>query len=196
MHIRTSRFVGWMAGIAVFALAVPVVLACVLPRTLSEQMTMAGDEVVVGTVQTIQETTAPNPVDPQGERAVWTVVSFHADESYVTGKKDFDVRVCFRGGVLPGSQTTSITPSPEDMRTGRKLLLFLAKRPFAEANFGTGSWQLDSYAECYRLFDVTDQGVQRRVVLGRGAGAAFPTNLTADDAHARIGEVLAQRGKK
>jgi hypothetical protein len=196
MHIRTSRFVGWMAGIAVFALAVPVVLACVLPRTLSEQMTMAGDEVVVGTVQSIQETTTPDPVDPQGPRAVWTVVSFHADESYVTGKKDFDVRLCFRGGVLPGSQTTSITPSPEDMRTGRRLLLFLAKRPFAEANFGPTTLQLDSYAECYRLFDVTDQGVERRVVLGRGAGAAFPTNLTADDARARIGEVLAQRGKK
>jgi hypothetical protein len=196
MHLRTSRIVGWMAGIAVFALVVPVVLACVLPRTLSEQMTMAGDEVVVGTVQSIQEMTTADPADSQGGRVVWTLVDFRADESFVTGKKDFDLRVCFRGGVLPGSPTTSITPSPEDIRTGRKLLLFLAKRPFAQTSFGAGTLQIDSYAECYRLFDVNDQGVQRRVVLGRGPGSAFPNNLTADDAHARIGEVLAQRGKK
>lgn len=185
-----------MAGIAMFTLVVPVVLACVLPRTLSEQMTMAGDEVVVGTVQNIQETTAPDPTDPNGGRVVWTLVDFRADESLVSGRRTFDLRVCFRGGVLPGSPTTSITPSPEDMRTGRKLLLFLAKRPFAEANFGAGTLQVDSYAECYRLFDVNDQGLQRRVVLGRGAGAAFPTNLTAEDARAQIGQVLAQRGKK
>jgi hypothetical protein len=196
MQFRSSRIVGWLAGIGAFALVVPVVLACVLPRNLSEQMTMAGDEVVVGTVANIQETTAPDPLDPNGGRAVWTLVDFRADESFVSTRKSFDVRVCFRGGILPGSPTTSITPSPEDIRTGRKLLLFLAKRPFAETNFGAGTLQIDSYAEVYRLFDVNDQGVQRRVVLGRGAGAAFPSNLTADDAHARIGEVLAQRGKK
>ena len=196
MQVRASRFVAWTAGIAAFALAVPVVLACVIPRNLAEQMTMAGDEVVVGTVQGVRETALPDPTDPNGGRAVWTEVDFRADESFVSGRKNFDVHVCFRGGVLPGSQTTSITPSPEDIRTGRKLLLFLGKRPYVETNFGAGALQLDSYAECYRLFDVTDQGVERRVILGRGTGAAFPTNLTADDARSRIGEVLAQRRKK
>jgi hypothetical protein len=195
MQFRSSRIVGWLAGIGAFALAVPVVLACVLPRNLSEQMTMAGDEVVVGTVQNVQETTVADPLDPNA-RSVWTLVDFRADESFVSARKSFDVRVCFRGGVLPGSQTTSITPSPEDVRTGRKLLLFLAKRPYAETNFGAGTLQVDSYAEVYRLFDVNDQGVQRRVVLGRGPGAAFPTNLTADDARAAIGEIVAKRGKK
>src|SRR3982750_4187565 len=59
MQFRKSRIVGWLGGIGAFALVVPVVLACVLPRNLSEQMTMAGDEVVVGTVQSIRETTVP-----------------------------------------------------------------------------------------------------------------------------------------
>jgi hypothetical protein len=196
MQFRRSRIVGWLAGIGAFALVVPVVLACVLPRNLSEQMTMAGDEVVVGTVQSIHETTVPNPIDPNGGRSVWTIVDFRADESFVSARKGFDVRACFRGGVLPGSETTSITPSPEDIREGRKLLLFLAKRPFAESSFGAGTLQIDSYAEVYRLFDVNDQGAQRRVVLGRGAGSAFPTNLTADDARAAVGEIVAKRGKK
>jgi len=196
MQLRASRFVAWTAGIAAFALAVPVVLACVIPRNLAEQLTMAGDEVVVGTVQSVRETTLPDAIDPSRGRAVWTEVDFRADESFVTGRKSFDLHVYFRGGVLPGSETTSITPSPEDIRTGRKLLLFLGKRPYVTTNFGADALQLDSYAECYRLIDVTDQGVERRVILGRGAGAAFPLNLTADDARARIGEVLAQRKKK
>jgi hypothetical protein len=196
MHLRTSRIVAWSAGIGAFALAVPIVLACVIPRNLSEQMTMAGDEVVVGTIQQIRETTLPDAVHPNEGRVVWTEVDFRADESFVTGHKDFDVHLAFRGGVLPGSQTTSITPSAEDIRTGRKLLLFLGKRPYVETNFGNGTLQLDSYAECYRLFDVADQGIQRRVVLGRGPGSAFPNNLTADDARASIGAVLAERRKK
>jgi hypothetical protein len=195
MKLRVSKILAWTTGIGAFALVVPVVLACVIPRNLSEQLTMAGDEVVVGTVQDVRETTLPDPIDPSA-RATWTEVDFRADESFVTGRKSFDLRVFFRGGVMPGSQTTSITPSPEDIRAGRKLLLFLGKRPYVETNFGAGTLQLDSYAECYRVFDVTDQGIERRVVLGRGAGAAFPNNLAVDDARSQVGVVLAQRRKK
>jgi len=185
MSVRTPRVVTWLAAAALLALAVPVVIACVIPRTLSEQMKMAGDEVVVGTVQSFKEVTT---ADADGHQVLWTVVDFRADESLVSGKKAFDVRFFFVGGVAPGSPSTSITPSPDDIRAGRKLLLFLAKRPFGEAAFGPGALKLDSYAECYRLFEVTDQGQTRRVVLGKGNGFAFTDNVTVDVARARVAE--------
>ena len=193
MVVRMPKLITWLAAAALLALAVPIVFACVIPRTLSEQMNMAGDEVVVGTVQSFKEVTT---ADADGRQVLWTVVDFRADESLRSGKKAFDVRFFFIGGVTPGSQSTSITPSPDDIRAGRKLLLFLAKRPFGESTFGPGALKLDSYAECYRLFEVTDQGPTRRVVLGKGNGFAFPENLTVDVARTRIAEAVQQQRKK
>ena len=156
------------------AVLTPIALACVRPRTLDEQMLMAGDDVVVGRVVGIDERWAN---ELNGESVLWTVVTLRADESLVTNRRDYDVTFFFRGGVRPGSPTTTITPSSEDIREGRRLLLFLAKRPFGEQRFGPGVFQVDSYAEVYRVMDFKDSsGAQQEVVLGKGGGFAFETN--------------------
>jgi hypothetical protein len=156
------------------AVLTPIALACVRPRTLDEQMLMAGDDVVVGRVVGIDERWAS---ELNGESVLWTVVTLRADESLVTNRRDYDVTFFFRGGVRPGSPTTTITPSSEDIREGRRLLVFLAKRPFGEQRFGPGVFQVDSYAEVYRVMDFKDSsGAQQEVVLGKGGGFAFETN--------------------
>ena len=72
----------WILSLAASALGLavltPIVLACVRPRTLDEQMLLAGDEVVVGRVQGIEERWAK---ELNGESVLWTVVDFRAEES-------------------------------------------------------------------------------------------------------------------
>jgi hypothetical protein len=171
----------------------PVVLACVRPRTLDEQMLMAGDDVVVGRVVAIDERMAP---EVNGESVLWTVVQFHADESIVTNRRDYDLTFFFRGGVRPGSPATTITPSSEDVREGRRLLLFLAKRPFGESRFGAGVFQVDSYAEVYRVMDFRDSsGVAQEVVLGKGGGFALEQQDYLAGVRARVADAAAKAKK-
>jgi len=176
------------------AVLTPIVLACVRPRTLDEQMLFAGDEVVVGRVQSIEERWAK---EMNGESVLWTVVDFRAEESLVSGAHNFDLKFFFRGGVRPGSPTTSITPSSEDVREGRRLLVFLALRRFGEATFGAGTYQVDSYAEVYRVLSFTDSsGVEREVVVGKGGGFAFQENAHLADARVQVGQIAAKRQRK
>ena len=172
----------------------PIVLACVRPRTLDEQMALAGDEVVVGKVVAIEERMAKAE---NGESVLWTLVTCRAEESFVTGARDFDVRFFFRGGVRPGSPATSITPSSEDIREGRKLLLFLALRNFGERTFGPGVYQVDSYAEVYRVLSFADAGgADRQVVLGKGNGFALPENEHLAFAKTRVSQAALRRERK
>ena len=182
-----------LASIAL-VVATPIVLACVIPRTLDEQMVLAGDEVVVGKVVSIEERMAK---EVNGESVLWTLVTFRAEESLVTGARDFDVRFFFRGGIRPGSPTTTITPSSEDIREDRRLLLFLAQRRFGEQTFGAGIYQVDSYAEVYRVLSIKDtQGADRQVVLGKGGGFAFQDNALLADAKTRVAQAAAKRQRK
>jgi len=188
----------WILSLAASALGLavltPIVLACVRPRTLDEQMLLAGDEVVVGRVQGIEERWAK---ELNGESVLWTVVDFRAEESLVSGAHNFDLKFFFRGGIRPGSPSTSITPSSEDIREGRRLLLFLALRRFGEATFGAGTYQVDSYAEVYRVLSFTDSnGVEREVVVGKGGGFAFPENEHLSDARVHVGQIAAKRQRK
>jgi hypothetical protein len=171
----------------------PIVLACVRPRTLDEQMLLAGDDVVVGRVVAIDERMAP---EVNGESVLWTVVQFRADESFVTNRRDYDLTFFFRGGVRAGSPTTTITPSAEDVREGRRLLLFLAKRPFGEQRFGPGVFQVDSYAEVYRVMDYRDSsGAAQEVVLGKGGGFALEQQDYIAGVRARVADA-ALKAKK
>ncbi len=180
-------------SIALFVVA-PIVLACVRPRTLDEQMLLAGDEVVVGRVVAIEERMAK---EVNGEPVLWTLVTFRAEESLITGSRDFDVKFFFRGGIRPGSPTTTITPSSEDVREGRRLLLFLALRRFGEQTFGSGTYQVDSYAEVYRVLSFTDStGAERQVVLGKGGGFALQENERLDEARSHIAQAAAKRQRK
>ena len=189
-----SKILLSMCAVAVTATVLtPIVLACVRPRTLDEQMLMAGDEVVVGRVVSIEERMAP---EVNGEPVLWTVVQFHADESLVSNRRDSDLTFFFRGGVRPGSPATTITPSPEDVREGRRLLLFLAKRPFGEQRFGAGVFQVDSYAEVYRVMDFRDSsGVAQEVVLGKGGGFALEQQDYIAGVRARVADAAAKAKK-
>jgi hypothetical protein len=172
----------------------PVVLACVRPRTLDEQMVLAGDEVVVGKVVAIEERMAK---EGNGESVLWTLVTFRAEESLVTGTRDFDLRFFFRGGIRPGSPATTITPSSEDVREGRRLLLFLALRSFGERTFGPGCYQVDSYAEVYRVLNFADaSGAERQVVLGKGNGFAIQENEHLAVARTRVSQAALRRERK
>ena len=175
------------------AVLTPIALACVRPRTLDEQMLMAGDDVVVGRVVGIDERWAP---EVNGESVLWTVVHFRADESFVTSKRDYDLTFFFRGGIRPGSPTTTITPSSEDVREGRRLLLFLAQRPFGESRFGPGVFQVDSYAEVFRVMDFKDSnGADQEVVLGKGGGFAFETTQYLAGARTQVVDAAAKAKK-
>lgn len=183
-----------LSAIALVVLT-PIALSCVVPRTLDEQMYLAGDEVVVGRVVGIEERWVK---DQGGESVPWTLVNFRVEESYLTGAKEYDVSFYFRGGVRPGTPAASITPSSEDVREGRRLLVFLARRALGERLFGPGVFQVDSYAEVYRVLDYKDTtGVERQVVLGKGSGFAFPNNEFLSDARAHVALASArkQQGK-
>ena len=189
-----SKLLLSLCAVAVTAsVLTPIVLACVRPRTLDEQMLMAGDDVVVGRVVSIDERTAP---EVNGEPVLWTVVQFHADESFVTNRRDYDLTFFFRGGVRPGSPSTTITPSSEDVREGRRLVLFLAKRPFGEQRFGAGVFQVDSYAEVYRVMDFRDSsGAAQEVVLGKGGGFALEQQDYVSGVRARVADAAAKAKK-
>lgn len=175
------------------AVLTPIALACVRPRTLDEQMLMAGDDVVVGRVVGIDERYAS---EVNGESVLWTVVQFRVDESLVTIRRDYDATFFFRGGVRAGSPTTTITPSSEDVREGRRLLLFLAKRPFGEQRFGAGVFQVDSYAEVYRIQEYRDtNGAQQEVVLGKGGGFAFENSQFLAAARTQVVDAAAKAKK-
>ncbi len=189
-----SKLLASLCAVAVTAsVLTPIVLACVRPRTLDEQMLMAGDEVVVGRVVSIDERMAP---EVNGEPVLWTVVQFHADESYVSDRRDYDLTFFFRGGIRPGSPSTTITPSSEDVREGRRLLLFLAKRPFGEQRFGAGVFQVDSYAEVYRVMNIRDsRGEAREEVIGKGGGFALEQTDYSVNVRARVVDAAAKAKK-
>ncbi len=170
------------AFLALLLLA-PAALACVVPRDLDRQIELAGDEVVYGTILDFEEVWAN---DIEGEKFLATKVRFHADECLVAGDRNVEVEIYFRGGVLPGSPTTTITPSPEDIQVGKRLLLFLAKRDYSQQAFGKDPFILDTYAECFSLDHVQSRSVDRQMVVGKGYGFAFENNVDLSQACARI----------
>jgi len=186
---RTPLLVLLCTGIV----AVPVALSCVIPRNLQEQLQLAGDEVVFGTVTSFEEAWAP---DVEGQEVAWTKVRFQAQQSLITGRQNFEVELYFRGSILPGGESTTITPSSEDIQVGQQLLLFLAKRPLGVATFGEDYYQLDSYAECYRVMTVRSRRGERVIVQGKGGGFAFPENLRFEDAREAIAKADANRRKR
>jgi hypothetical protein len=165
-----------MAGAWIAAAA----LAAVAPRDLKQQLRWAGDEVAVGEVVSIEERIAP---EGDGEPAVFSWITFRVEESFA-GFAPRNIQAVVRGSVLPGGEATSITPSPETLRVGRKLLLFLDVNEFVERTFGKGVFHLHSYAETYRI--------EKDVVLGQGAGAAFEESAKVADARAAVAQALAE----
>lgn len=192
MRVLHSTLGRVAAGLAVLAVAVPIALTCVIPRTLSEQIGLAGDEILVGNVTGFQELVV---AEPEGGSFTWTRVDFRAEDSLVSGRQSFDTSFYFKGGVTAGSQTTSVTPSSEDIKVGRKLMVFLGKRSFTEQTFGANALQLDSYAEVYRVFDGTVRGAQKAVVLGKGRGFAFTQNVELADAKVQVAQEVAKQKK-
>ncbi len=170
------------AFLALLLLA-PAALACVVPRDLDRQMELAGDEVVYGTVLDFDEVWVK---DSDEEEFLCTKVRFQADECLIGGERNIEMSFYFRGGILPGSPTTTITPSAEDIQPGKRLMLFLAKRDYSQQVFGGDPFILDTYAECYSLSDVRSRSVDRQVVVGKGYGFAFENNLDLTEACSRI----------
>jgi hypothetical protein len=183
-----------MFGILAGLLAVPVAIACVIPRNLAEQVGLAGDEIAIGRVISVREVWLD---EPSGEPFPWTIVDFDVEESFVTGTRG-PIQMITRGGLQPGSPSTSVTPSPEDLRAGRKLLVFLGKRSFESAQLaGTARWQIFSFAEVYRIEEIDTRTGPRQVLLGQGAGLAFPANLDLDAARAELrAATAAAKGEK
>jgi hypothetical protein len=170
---------------------IPVAVACVIPRNLAEQVQLAGDEIVIGTVVSIEERWLE---EPSGSPFPWTIVNFDVQQSFVTGHTG-QIQMITRGGLQPGSPSLSITPSPEDLKPGRKLLVFLGKRNFESAELGTAApWQIYSFAEVYRIEEVDSRTGPQQVLLGQGPGMAFPQNIPVEQAVAELR--LTAGGKK
>ena len=180
----------WL-GVGALALlvAAPVAMACVKSRDLVQQIRWTSAEVVVGTITDIQEVYSQ---DETGSDVCWTVVDFAVRESLKTGQKDSALRFYFLGGVFPGSPTTSITPSSQQMQEGNSLLLFLSRRDNRMRSFGQSVYQLDSYAESYSVVNHERQGIRSSVILGKGNGFAFPSNLSLDDAGTQVRQAFAK----
>ncbi|MEQ8764045.1 MAG: hypothetical protein RL885_08965 [Planctomycetota bacterium] len=181
----------WALGaLVVAAIAVPVALGCVIPRDLEKQLQLAGDDIVVGTIEKLEEVWA---TDSAGDEALWTLVDFRIEEAWRSGKTKGLVRFYFRGGVTPGAERATITPSSDDMQVGQRLLVFLAEREFGQRTFGEGIYQLDSYAECYRVATIQSRRGNRELVQGKGEGFAFENNVTLGDARAQVRRLLEKR---
>ena len=188
--MRSLRTSGWLAGLATMLVAVPVAVACVIPRDLTKQLELTGDEVVVGTVTSFEEVWAEDGI--RGN-SLWTRVQFHVDQNLASGRQNYDVEFVFRGGITPGSPSTTITPSPEHIRTGKGLMLFLADRQDNHQRFGQDVRSLDSYAESYSVVAVPSQQGTRQIVLGKGRGFAFQNNAEVKDCQLAVQNVLRQR---
>ncbi len=184
---------GPFVALAAIAVLVPVAIACVIPRNLSEQVGMAGDEIVIATVVDVREV---DLVEPDGYAFTWTIADLRVAESLVTGATNGVTRVAMRGGVRPGARSTSITPSPEDMKPGRKLLLFLARRPATVDLPSDVPWLVPSFAEVYRIESVDTRTGPREVILGQGGGAAFPDNKSLADARQEVLQTVATTKKR
>lgn len=183
MRTLRSRHSVWVLGILAVILAIPVAVACVIPRDLARQVQLSGDEVAIGTVTSIDEKWLD---ESWGGAFPWTVVTFDVQESFVTGKTG-SVQIVTRGGLQPGSASTTVTPSPEDLKVGRKLLLFLNKRTFESPELGNGApYVIPSFAEVYRIEEVDTRTGRSEVLLGTGPGMAFPANLELGQARSQI----------
>jgi len=166
----------WAAvALASMGLLTPAAGAAVISRDLDQQLVFTDAEVLVGTILSVRERLAP---EVDGELVNWTLVDLEVEQRFLTADKAKTVTVVFRGGVLPGSPTTTVAPSPQDIQVGRRLLLFLAKNPFLEGHFGKDILQIHSFAEVYRI--------EKDVVLGKGAGFAFETNRKVAQARADV----------
>ncbi len=181
-----NRSTGSHRGVLVLAallVGVPLAIACVIPRTLAQQIGMAGDEILVARVDSVREI---DVMEPDGFTFTWTIADLSVEESLVTGSRGGTTRVAMRGGVRPGSRSTSITPSPEDMKPGRRLLLFLASHTPGAGLPADVPWIVPSFAEVYRIESVDTRTGPREVLLGQGAGAAFPDNRSLAEAREEV----------
>jgi hypothetical protein len=193
MHTSRSKSPAWVVGTLAVLLAIPVAVACVIPRDLAGQIKLSGDEIAIGTVTSVNEVWID---EPSGGSFPWTLVNFDVQESFVTGETG-PLQIVTRGGLQAGSPSTSITPSPEDLRAGRKLLVFLNKRSFESAELGNGApYLIPSFAEVYRIEEVDTRTGPRQVLLGQGAGMAFPGNLELDQARSELKLLTASKGDK
>jgi hypothetical protein len=174
-------------------LVIPVAVACVIPRDLAGQIKLSGDEIAIGTVTAVDEVWLE---ETSGGSFPWTVVTFDVQESFVTGKLG-PIQIATRGGLAAGSPSTSITPSPEDLKVGRRLLVFLNARNFENAQLGaTAPYVIASFAEVYRIEDVDTRTGPRQILVGQGAGMAFPANVELDQARSEIKVLAEAKGNK
>jgi hypothetical protein len=172
-----------MLGILAILVVIPVAVACVIPRDLARQIQLSGDEVAIGVVTRVDELWLE---EGAGATFPWTIVTFDVKESFVAGRTG-PVQIATRGGLQPGSPSTTITPSPEDLKAGRKLLLFLNKRDFQSPELGSAvPYLIPSFAEVYRIEDVDTRTGPREVLLGTGPGMAFPSNLEVDQVRSQL----------
>jgi hypothetical protein len=191
MQTSRSKSLAWVLGTLAVLLVIPVAVACVIPRDLAGQIKLSGDEIAIGTVSNVHEVWLD---EASGGSFPWTIVDFDVQESFVTGKTG-PIQIATRGGLQPGSPSTSITPSPEDLRAGRKLLVFLNKRSFENAQLGsTAPYVIPSFAEVYRIEEIDTRTGPRQVLLGQGAGMAFQGNLELDQARSEVKLLTASKG--
>jgi hypothetical protein len=191
MRTSRSRRSAWVLGILAVLLVIPVAVACVIPRDLAGQIKLSGDEIAIGTVSAVNEVWLE---EPSGGTFPWTVVDFDVQESFVTGKTG-TIQIATRGGLEEGSPSTSITPSPEDLKAGRKLLVFLNTRTFESAQLGASApWVIPSFAEVYRIEEVDTRTGPRQILVGQGPGMAFPSNVEVDQARSEIKALAGTKG--
>jgi hypothetical protein len=191
MRKSRSRRSAWVLGILALLVVIPVAVACVIPRDLAGQIKLSGDEIAIGTVVAVHETWLD---ETSGGTFPWTVVDFDVKESFVTGKTGL-VQIATRGGLQEGSPSTSITPSPEDLKPGRKLLVFLNGRNFESAQLGASApFVIASFAEVYRIEEIDTRTGPREILVGQGAGMAFPANVEVDQARSEIKALTGAKG--
>jgi hypothetical protein len=191
MHYAPFTRHTWMLAILCALVVIPVAVACVIPRNLTQQVGLAGDEIAIGTVTSVREVWLD---EGAGETFPWTVVDFDVAESFVKGQTG-PIQMIARGGLEPGSPSTSVTPSPEDLKAGRRLLVFLGNRAFESQELGSAApYQIFSFAEVYRIETVETRTGVREVLLGSGTGMAFPSNVEIDQARADLRAAIKATG--
>jgi hypothetical protein len=191
MRTTRSKRSAWVLAILAVLLVIPVAVACVIPRDLAGQIKLSGDEIVIGKVNAVSEVWLD---EPSGGSFPWTIVDLDVQESFVTGKTG-PIQIATRGGLEAGSPSTSITPSPEDLKAGRKLLIFLNTRSFESAQLGQSApYVIASFAEVYRIEEVDTRTGPRQILVGQGAGMAFPANVELDQARSGIRALTNAKG--
>jgi len=167
------RFHRLLCAVAALALVALPMTAGIKAMTLSELMDITADTL---SVRILETSTHATEID--GERLVYTKLSV-AGESMRTGEGVSQDVIFWGSHDVSDDFMLSEMPQLQDIRRGNEIVLFVGAESFE------GMPIAHNLAYAYRVETIFGN----EVVIGKGEGMAFETNVKLDDARNSVREI-------